>query len=81
MGKPVVKNWSPREVISFLKKNGFSELHKKKGDHCCLYQEKSQAYTEVDTGRDAFTVREMLGFITQTKIEKKYWIKGKKIKK
>lgn len=74
MGKRVLKNWSPREVISFLKKNGFNEI-KNKGDHCCLYNLKTQAYTEVDKGRDAFTQREMLGFVKQTKILKEDWLK------
>lgn len=62
MGRHIVKNWSPREVISFLKKNGFSEIKLNKGDHCGLFNNVTKAYTEVDKGRDAFTKREMLGF-------------------
>ena len=80
MGGNVVKNWSPRNLISFLKKNGFSQWYPCKGDHCCLYNPKTKAYTEVDKGRGSFSAREMLQFIGQSKIEKKYWIKGKKIK-
>lgn len=80
MGKQVLKNWSPKKIISFLKKNGFDDLHLNKGDHCCLINPATGAYTEVDTGRDAFTQREMLGFICQTKIAKEDWFKGKKIK-
>lgn len=81
MGKQVLKNWSPRKIISFLKKNGFIDLHLNKGDHCCLFNKETGAYTEVDMGRDSFTQREMLGFVRQTKIDKEYWFKGKKIKK
>ncbi|MBU1900796.1 hypothetical protein KKG82_00295 [Patescibacteria group bacterium] len=81
MGGHIVKNWSPRDVISFLKKNGFVELKKSKGDHCCLFNSETKAYTEVDKGRDAFTAREMLGFIEQTQIPKEFWIKGKKARK
>lgn len=74
MGKQVLKNWSPRKIISFLKKNGFIEL-KNKGDHCHLHNPKTRAYTEVDQGRDAFTQREMLGFVKQTGIPKEDWLK------
>lgn len=81
MGKQVLKNWSPKKVISFLKKNGFIDLRLNKGDHCCLQNSETAAYTEVDKGRDAFTQREMLGFVCQTGIPKADWLKGKKIKK
>ncbi|MCC7196694.1 type II toxin-antitoxin system HicA family toxin [Candidatus Peregrinibacteria bacterium] len=79
MGKSVLKNWSPREVVRFLKKNGFTEI-KGKGDHCCLFNEITKAYTEVDMGRDAFAQREMLQYTTQTLIPKENWKKGKKVK-
>ena len=80
MGKQVLKNWSPKRIIHFLKKNGFAELAKEKGDHSCLYNSETQRYTEVDQGRDAFTQREMRGFVHQTGIEEKDWLKEKKIK-
>ena len=79
MGKAVLKNWSPRDILRFLKKNGFVEL-KSKGDHCGLFNAQTKAYTEVDMGRDAFTQREMLGFVMQTKISIENWKKSKKIK-
>lgn len=79
MGKSVLKNWSPRDIVRFLKKNGFVNM-KGKGDHSCLFNDATKAYTEVDMGRDAFTQREMLGFVQQTRIEKELWKKGKKIK-
>ena len=75
MGKRVLKNWSPKKIISFLKKNGFVENRSNKGDHCCLYNPITKAYTEVDRGRDAFTLREMLGFVRQTGIPKEEWLK------
>ena len=75
MGKQVLKNWSPRKIISFLKKNGFIEIPTK-GDHCGLFNPKTRAYTEIDKGRDAFTQREMMGsFVPQTKIPKEDWLK------
>jgi len=79
MGKSVLKNWSPKNIVHFLKKNGFNEVEAK-GDHCGLFNEETKAYTEVDMGRDAFTQREMLQFTSQTKIPKEKWRKGKKIK-
>jgi len=81
VGKQVLKNWSPRRIVSFLKKNGFIDLHLNKGDHCCLSNPLTRTYTEVDMGRDAFTQREMLQFVCNTKIEKEYWLLGKKIRK
>jgi len=81
VGGSVVKNWSPRDIIRFLKKNGFVELKKHIGDHCCLFNSETKAYTEVDKGRDAFTAREMLGFIQATQIPKEHWKKGKRLSK
>lgn len=78
MGRSVLKNWSPRDIVRFLKKNGFVEQDAK-GDHCGLYNSTTKAYTEVDMGRDAFTQREMLQFVIQAKIQKEKWKKGKKI--
>lgn len=76
MGKQVLKNWSPRKIIGFLKKKGFVEIRSNKGDHCCLYNKKTKAYTEVDKGKDAFTQREMIGsFVRQTGIPKEEWLK------
>ena len=75
----MLKNWSPRDIVRFLKKNGFVQVDAK-GDHCGLYNPVTRAYTEVDMGRDAFTQREMLGFVVQTKISKEHWKKGQKIK-
>ena len=74
-----MKNWSPKDIVRFLKKNGFENV-KGKGDHSCLFNESTKAYTEIDMGRDAFTQREMLGFVTQIKISKDKWKKGKKIR-
>lgn len=81
MGVQVVKNWSPRKIIHFLKKNGFVDSKIHKGDHCGLYNPETKAYVEVDQGRDAFTKREMSGFIKASGISEKYWIRGKKIKR
>ncbi len=66
--------------MRFLKKNGFVELKKEKGDHHCLWNAETKAYTEVDHGRDAFTQREMMGFVSQSGISEKDWLKEKKIK-
>lgn len=30
MGSPVLKNWKPKEIISFLRGKGFEEIKKKK---------------------------------------------------
>lgn len=81
MGATVLKNWSPRDIIRFLKKNGFVEMtSKSKGDHCCLFNPSSKKYTEIDRGRDAFTLREMAGLVHQAGIRKELWKKGKKLK-
>jgi len=79
-GQPL-KNWTPKRVVSFLtrKKRGFEKLknNRGKGDHCCLYNKETEAYTEVDMGRKSFSAREMLTFVNQTKIPKEEWLKGK----
>lgn len=57
MGGPVLKNWSPKNVKRFLLKNGFEQIKTGKrgaGDHCCLYNRKTGAYTEIDMGRNSF---------------------------
>ncbi len=75
MGSDVLKNWKPREIVSFLKKKGFVETKKrKKGDHCCLVNRETGAYTEVDMGRGSFYVREMLSFVKQSGISKEDWL-------
>lgn len=79
MGCPVLKNWKPKEIVSFLKKKGFSEIKKDKrsrGDHICLRNEETKAYTEVDMGRKSYSVREMLTIAKQTLIDKKDWLEN-----
>ena len=78
MGKPVLKNWSPKDVVRFLKKNGFVEM-KAKGDHCGLYSKDLHAHTEVDMNHGSFYASEMLAFVQQTKIAKEKWVKNQKI--
>lgn len=78
MGKSVLKNWHPREIVSFLKKNGFVEIKRKKrskGDHVCLFNMQTKAYTEVDDGRKSFSAREMLTIAKQSKIDREEWLK------
>jgi hypothetical protein len=78
VGKPVLKNWSAKEIVCFLKKNGFLEIKKKKrskGDHCCLFNAKTRAYTEVDMGHKSFSAREMLTIAKQSGIAKEKWIR------
>ena len=75
MGLPPVKNKSPKWVVRFLLKQGFTELtnNRGKGDHKCLLNKATGAYTEVDMGRDSFTAREIKTFIKQTSVEEKKW--------
>lgn len=77
MGKPVLKNWSPKKIVKFLRQNGFKEIKKKKrskGDHCCLYNKKTKAYTEIDMGHKSFTAREMLTIVKQSNVSKEKWL-------
>lgn len=79
MGKPVLKNWKPKEVIKFIKKNRFIEIKSHQGgDHRCLFNKTTKAYTEVDMGHKSFSAREMLTFAKQSKIDKSIWLKSKK---
>lgn len=78
MGKFVLKNWRPREILSFLKQKGFVEIKRKKrskGDHICLFNTQTKAYTEVDGGRKSFSAREMLTIAKQSKIDREQWLK------
>ena len=71
-----LKNWKPKEVMSFLLKNGFSETKKKKkGDHKCLFKKETEAYTEIDMGRKSFGARDMLTISKQSKIPRAFWKK------
>jgi predicted RNA binding protein YcfA (HicA-like mRNA interferase family) len=77
VGKAVLKNWSAKKIVKFLKQKGFVEIKKKKrstGDHCCLFNEKTKAYTEVDMGHSSFSVREMLSIIKQSGVLKQDWL-------
>jgi predicted RNA binding protein YcfA (HicA-like mRNA interferase family) len=74
-----LKNWNPRDVVRFLKKNGFVDIDAK-GDHCGLHNPETGAYTEVDWGKNSFSQREMKSFICQSKIAVEHWKKGKKVK-
>lgn len=76
MGHDVLKNWKPKKVITFLKKNGFI-LKKVKGDHYCFYNPDTHAYTEVDYGRSSFSAREMLTFVKQSRLARGLWISPK----
>lgn len=78
MGPQPIKNKSPKWIIRFLKRHGFVELknNQGKGDHSCLRNAETKAYTEVDKGRDAFTAREIKAFIKQTGVEEAEWRKG-----
>jgi len=62
LGSPVLKNWKPREIISFLLKNGFIKY-------------KTKAYTEIDMGRKNFSAREMLSIAKQSGIDRSLWKK------
>ena len=76
MGKIVLKNWKPKEIIKFLKKNGFVEIKKKKrGDHKCFQNPETKMYTEIDMGWKSFSAREMLTFTKQTGISRPLWRK------
>jgi hypothetical protein len=78
MGTPVLKNWTPKEIFSFLKANGF-EARSGKGDHKVVRNlDKPIMATVIDMGRKSFSVREMGNFVKQTKIPKKRWINWKK---
>lgn len=77
MGKSVLKNWTAKKIVKFLKQNDFVEIKKKKrstGDHCCLYNEIIKAYTEVDMGHKSFSAREMLSIVKQSGIAKQDWL-------
>ncbi len=51
----VLKNWTPKEVIAFLKRHGFSVNYAQgKGDHAKLYNPATKAYTIVDTQHASF---------------------------
>jgi len=78
MGSPVLKNWKPREIISFLQKNDFEEIKKKKrgkGDHVCLFNRTTKKYTEIDMGRKSYSAREMLTIAKQTDVPREEWLK------
>lgn len=77
MGKPVLKNWKPREIIAFLLKNGFEKIktNRSTGDHICLYNTETKAYTGIDLGRKSYSAREMLTVSKQTGIERGKWMK------
>jgi len=78
VGKLALKNWSSREIVKFLKKNGFLEIKKRKrstGDHCCLFDEKTKAYTEIDMGHRSFSAREMLAISKQSGVKREEWVK------
>lgn len=80
MGKPVLKNWNPKKIFKFLLSRDFEEIKKKvnsRGDHRCLYNKKTKAYTEIDMGRKSFSSREMLTIAKQSKIDRSKWLKSK----
>lgn len=71
-----LKHWKPREVVKFLKKQGFIAITSRgKGDHCFMHNPKTQKGFPVDMGRDSFFASEMKNFCKSSEIAEENWKK------
>jgi len=69
-------NWSPEEVVRFLKDNGFSQSHTK-GSHMFYVGRYGGKFRQVCVpfhGGRAIKPRTMAGIIAQSGIQKDLWI-------
>ncbi len=67
-------NWTYRDVVEFLKENGFKFGHEKFGSHEAWINIKTQAVVDINFhGQKSFRPRTFETMIRQSKINKKVW--------
>jgi len=67
-------NWNYREVIDFLKENGFEFGNQKDGSHEAWINKKTQAIVDINFhSSKSFPPRTLETMIRQSKINKKVW--------
>lgn len=72
-----ISNWTYKEVIEFLKENGFSYLESRKGSHEAWLCVKTNAIVEVNFhgNNHTYPERTLETMIRQSQIDKKTWRK------
>lgn len=67
-------NWSYKDVIDFIKEQGFEFKESRKGSHEAWINLTTNAIIEINRhGSKSFPIRTLETMIRQSKIEKKVW--------
>lgn len=70
-----LSNWSEKDVVDFLKENGFSFCESRKGSHYAYINKTTGKIVEINVPKDAYVIRTLETMIRQSGIDKKAWKK------
>jgi len=70
-----LNNWSERDVVDFLKENGFTFHEMRKGSHYAYINKSTGCIVEINIPQDAYTPRTLETMIRQSGLSKKDWRK------
>jgi len=70
-----LSNWLERDVVDFLKENGFQFHEPRKGSHYAYINKTTNKIVEISIPKDAYVPRTLETMIRQSGIDKKAWRK------